>query len=349
MNAPPRAPRPSRRALRAPALAALAALGLLLTACSGSDGSGEGGEAGGGDLLASVETMFGTVDIPEPADGDLTVVALGWSDAEAALALGVKPVAVYDWLPFGEENKGVGPWATDLFGEDTPTVIENVDQSLNYEQIQSFEPDLILNVRSANDEAQYERLSSIAPTVYAPQGTAAYATDWRTHTRLIAESLGRAEEGEELVTEVEGRIVEAAAEHPEFAGLSAVTGSKFGEAYGAYLPGDARFDLLEQLGFALHAPVAELPASGGFFAPVAAEQVEVLDAEVAVLFPIGYTLDELREDPLVQSLDVVDEGRAVLLDAEGDVSMAFSAASVLSIPPALDGLLPQLAGAVATE
>ncbi|UED86201.1 ABC transporter substrate-binding protein [Streptomyces profundus] len=339
---------------RATAVAAgAAALGLLLTACSSDDdGEGDGATdnaAGGGELLASVETTFGTVDIPRPEDGELTVVALGWSDAEAALALGVTPVAVYDWLGFGEEQKGVGPWASELFGAETPEVIENVNQALNYEQIQSLEPDLILNTRSANDEEQYERLSSIAPTVSPPADTPAYATPWETQTRLVAEALGREEDGERLVTEVEERIAEAAAEHPEFEGVGAVTGSKFGEAYGASLPGDARFDLLAQLGFELHQPVAELPSSEGFYAPVATEQVEVLDAELAVLFPIGYTLDELLDDPLLQSLQVVRDDRAVFLDGEGEISQAFSAASVLSIPLALDGLLPQLASAVATD
>ncbi|WP_062204235.1 ABC transporter substrate-binding protein [Streptomyces sp. NBRC 109706] len=343
------------RAPRRTAVATGAAvLGLLLTACSSSDNGADGGNAednggGGGELLASVETAYGTVDIPAPADGELTVVALGWSDAEAALALGVTPVAVYDWLGFGEDQKGVGPWATELFGDETPEVIENVNQSVNYEQIQSMEPDLILNTRSANDESQYERLSSIAPTVSPPADTPAFATPWETQTRLVAQALGKEAEGERLVTEVEERIAAAAAEHPEFEGVGAVTGSKFGDAYGASLPGDARFDLLAQLGFELHGPVAELPSSEGFYAPVATEQVEVLDAEVAVLFPIGYTLDELLADPLIQSLQVVRDERAVFLDGEGDVSQAFSAASVLSIPLALDALLPELASAVAGD
>ncbi len=57
-----------------------------------------------------------------------------------ALALGVKPVGVYDWQGFGEANKGVGPWATGRFGDVTPTVIPNAAQELNYEQIQGLAP-----------------------------------------------------------------------------------------------------------------------------------------------------------------------------------------------------------------
>lgn len=168
------------------AAAALAAATLILGACSSGSSStsttgattgvGDGsasassGAAGSG-LPATVDTMFGQVEIPAPADGDLTVVALGWSDAEVALALGVKPVAVYDWQGFGEPNKGVGPWATELFGDVTPTVLANSGDSLDYEAIQVLEPDLILNTRSGGDQAQYERLSSIAPTVSPPAGT----------------------------------------------------------------------------------------------------------------------------------------------------------------------------------
>ena len=81
---------------------------------SGSSGASSAtGSAATGDALGTVETMYGPVTVPKPDDGELTVVALGWSDAEVALALGVKPVAVYDWLGFGDETKGVGPWAVE--------------------------------------------------------------------------------------------------------------------------------------------------------------------------------------------------------------------------------------------
>ncbi|MCW5954566.1 MAG: hypothetical protein KIT69_20120, partial [Propionibacteriaceae bacterium] len=96
--------------------------------------------AGTAGPLATVDTLFGPVEIPQPADGELTVVALGWSDAEIALALGVQPVAVYDWQGFGEANKGVGPWATTLFGETTPAIIANVGDELDYETIQTLDP-----------------------------------------------------------------------------------------------------------------------------------------------------------------------------------------------------------------
>jgi len=334
------------------ALAAAATAVLALSACSAgatqttSDTNASAAGGGEGELFASVQTMFGQVDIPQPADGELTVVALGWSDAEAALAMGVQPVAVYDWLGYGEENKGVGPWAQQAYGDVTPTVIPRTDGDIDYELVQSLEPDLILNVNSAGEEAQYDRLSQIAPTVFGPEGSAGFTVGWRNGTTLIGQALGRAEEGAALVEQTEATIAAAAQAHPEFASLTGVSGSKFGEAYGANLTGDFRWDLLADLGFTLNPAVAELTAQG-FYAPVSVEQVSVFDADVAVLLPIGYTQAELQADPLLSALSVVQQGRAVVLDPDGDLASAFSAANVLSIPVAVEGMTPLLAEAAA--
>ncbi|MGB3375997.1 MAG: iron-siderophore ABC transporter substrate-binding protein [Microbacterium sp.] len=327
-------------------IGSLAAIALLAAGCSTTpQSSGDDGDASGESLLSSVDTMFGTVEIPEPEDGELTVVALGWSDAEVALALGAQPVGVYDWQGFGAESKGVGSWATDLFGDVSPTIIQNIGDELDYEAIQKLDPDLILNTRSAGDEAQFTRLSQIAPTVYAPEGTGAYATRWDVQTQLIADALGKSDEGEKLITEVQDGIDEAAAEHPEFTGKTAVTATKFGDSYGAYIAGDARWDIIADLGFTQNPPVLELPANG-FYVALSAEQVVALDADAAVMFPIGYTLDELESDPLIASLQVVQDGRTVFLSDTDVVAQAFSAASPLSIPIAVEGIVPQLAKVV---
>ncbi|MEA4943690.1 MAG: ABC transporter substrate-binding protein [Propionicimonas sp.] len=337
------------------ALAATTLGSLLLAGCAATPTAEPSGSpsaapassatAGPGGTLASVETLFGTVEVPQPADGDLTVIALGWSDAEVALALGAKPVAVYDWQGFGADNKGVGPWATSLFGDATPTVIQNVGDDLDYETIASLDPDLILNTRSAGDEAQYQRLSTIAPTISAPPGTGAFATTWDAQTRQVAQALGKTTEGDALVAAIGQQLAAAKQANPGFAGKTAVTGTKFGDAYGAYIAGDARWDLIEALGFVQNPPVLALETSG-FFAPVPAEKISVFDADVAILFPIGYSLDELKADPLIASLTVVKENRAIYLDAEQELSQAFSAASPLSIPIAVAGIVPQLAAII---
>jgi iron complex transport system substrate-binding protein len=322
------------------AAAAVVAAILILSGCVATPSP----EAAEGDLLGSVDTMFGTVDVRTPADGDLTVVALGWSDAEMALSLGVVPVAVYDWQGFGSENKGVGPWATSLFGDTDPEIIERSSDNLNFEQIELLEPDLILNTRSGNDEKEFERLSQIAPTVYAPEGTAAFATDWATQLASVSEALGQAEEGQALIDSTEQSIADVAAAHPEFAGKTTASAAKFGDAYGAYLAGDGRFDILSDLGFVSN-PAIEALGSEGFYVAVSAENVPAFDADVIIMLPIGYTLAETESDPLIASLQVVKDDRAVFIDPDSELSGAYSAASVLSIPVVLDQLVPELAAA----
>ena len=331
-----------RNGLAATALAATAVIALASCSAPAADDDSAGTDDAAS--ATSVSTMFGEVEIPAADDGDLTVVALGWSDAEMALALDVVPVAVFDWQGFGAENKGVGPWATDLFGDVDPEIIERGDESLNYEQILTLEPDLILNTRSGNDEAEFERLSEIAPTVYGPEGTGAYATEWTDQLTLVGEALGKADEAAELVDDVESQISDAAEANPEFEGLSTASVSKFGDAYGAYLPGDGRFDILADLGLVNNEPIDDLENSG-FYAAVSAENVSVFDADTAVILPIGFTLAEAEGDPLLSSLNVVADDRAVFIDPDSDLSGAWGASSVLSIPVVLDELVPQLADA----
>ena len=296
---------------------------------------------------AVVSTLFGDVTVDFPQDRDLKVVALGWSDAEMALALDVAPVGVYDWQGFGAETKGVGPWAAEKFGDVTPTIIDNTGDTLNFEAIRALEPDLILNTRAAHDEQVFERLSEIAPTVYAPEGTEAFATPWDLQMLQVADALGRGDEGMAIIEDVQGQISAVAEDHPDFAGRTVVAASKFGEAYGAYLAGDGRFDLLAGFGFVQNPAVAEIPVDAGFYAAVSAEQVAALNADVAVILPISFTADEVASDPLLSALPVVQEGRAIVLEETSELGAAYSAASVLSIPVVLDGLVPQLEAAVA--
>ena len=331
------------RSFRAPVAIATAAVALFAFAGCASTGS----ETAGADaeVLGTVDTMYGEVSVPKP-EGDLKVVALGWSDAEMALALGVTPIAVYDWQAFGEENKGVGPWATELFGETTPELIERGDEALNFEQIEALDPDVILNVRAAADEKEFDRLSEIAPTVYAPEGTGDFATEWDVQLESVASALGLGAEAETLIADTETAIADAAEANPEFAGLTTASAAKFGDAYGAYLPGDGRFDILAGLGFT-NAPTVDSLEAFGFYAAVPVEQVAAFESDVLVVLPIGFTLDETKADPLLTSLKVVSEGRTVFIDPDSDLAGAWGASSVLSIPVVLDEIVPQLAAAAA--
>ncbi|MFD1149459.1 iron-siderophore ABC transporter substrate-binding protein [Saccharothrix hoggarensis] len=295
---------------------------LLLSAC------GSGGGAGGGEQAAAgvtVDTRFGVVTIEEPPT---RVVALGWSDAETALALGVRPVGASDWLGFG--GKGVGPWAEDLYTE-APKLLGTTE--IDYEAVAALQPDLILNTRSDNDEKKHETLSRIAPTIGAPKDVIPYGTTWRQQVELVAKALGKPAEGEKIIADLDAKF----AANRKFDGKTAVVGAHFDGKFGAYVSGDARADFLKALGFTPRQDVEAL-AAGTFYVDISAERLDLLDADLTVLFPIGGDASAIRSNPLVPE-------KALVLDDENLVN-AFSSGSSLGTAYALDHAVPLFTAAL---
>lgn len=317
---------------------------LVATALVASCGSGDTGPSTGaapsgspaepgGAFPVTVETAFGPVEIPEEPQ---RVVALGWSDAETALALGVQPVGASDWLGFGGE--GVGPWAEGRY-DSAPEIIETLEPSL--EAVAALEPDLILDTRSDGTQERYDQLSRIAPTVGAPEGVGPYQTTWQQQLDLVGQALGRDEQADELQAEVERQFAEARETHPEFAGTEVAVGAYTSEGFGGYVRGDARVDFMESLGFTNEPAIQDL-AGENFFVPISEEQVPLLDAPLTVVFPIFVDAAQITGNPLWQALPSVQEGNALVLEDQTLVS-AFSSGSALGIRYALDNAVPLFA------
>ncbi|WP_431870164.1 ABC transporter substrate-binding protein [Nocardiopsis eucommiae] len=310
-----------------------AASAVLLSACGGPGTSSEpSGEAAEG-YPVTVETLFGDVEI---ADRPQNVAALGWSDAETALALGMQPVGVADWQGYG--GAGVGPWAADLLDSE-PTQLGTMEP--NIEAIASLEPDVILDTRSDNSQERHDLLSPVAPVVGPPpEVEVTYGTTWQQQTRQVAQVVGEEERGEELVTELEGRFEELRAENAGFADLTIAVGAYFDGQYGAYVPGDTRVDVLTELGFEYKPELVEM-ADGAFYTDLSSELVEELDADLTLVFPIGDadTAAFLDEDPVLQGIPSAEAGRLLVLD-DPELVNAFSSGSTLGIHHALDEIVP---------
>ncbi|MFB7875859.1 ABC transporter substrate-binding protein [Nocardia sp. NPDC056064] len=277
------------------------------------------------------------------------VVALGWSDGAISAELGVAPVAIYDWMNFGADTKGVGEWDMAGMGTTTPELLSSQSAGeFNMQQIEELKPDLILNVRAKSDDDITTNLSKIAPVVTAPDDTGDYAVNWQTQTRLIGAALGKTAEADKLVLETTTAQQTVRAGHPEFEGKTFVYAAKFGTAYGAYLPGDARFDFFAELGFAPNPPVTRLQSSG-FFAQVPVERVSDLDAQAALFTTISLPFTDLENDTLINSLAVVRDGRALMLPESDPAILALSAGTPKSLAFALERITPQLASITAAR
>ena len=314
------------------ALAAVSALAVLaLAACSSGDGSGDptpSGSAtadGAADTFpVTIPTAFGDGEIPEEPE---RVVAGGWVDAE-------------DWLAFGGD--GVGPWLADAYDE-SPEIIGTLEPS--YEQIAVLDPDVILDVKSSGDPERYQRLSEIAPTVAIPKGGEAYLTPMEDQVGMIAAALGRSAPGDERRADVDAACAAARDEHPEFAGKTAVIGSYWAEGFGAYVSTSSRGEFMQGLGFDTKPEIDEA-AGEEFSATLGTENVDLLDADLTVIQPIGFTAADVEALPIFQTVPSVADGRYVVFD-DKDLSNAFSLGTPTAVIYAIDNVTPLFAEALA--
>ncbi len=348
----------SRRALLAGALGLGASA--LLAACGGDDGDGEPtNTAAAGDdepeptatedaadeaaseptatadasadeaaFPVTIDHAFGSTTIDEaPA----RVVSVDWNGADFALAVGVTPVGVREWL--GGYPFQTRPWAQD---EQGGVELETVGGAeLDFEQIAALQPDLIIGLYAHLTEEVYATLSQIAPTIAHPSTETEIS--WEEQMLLTGRALGHEEEAAEIVAGVEERYEDARSEHPEFDGLTAAFVSFGPDGFWIFEAIDVRTQFLTSLGF-------QLPEETGQFSHEQADALE-LDAAVAVV-----PREQFESDPLYGELDIVSAGRVIYLDDwTNDLAAAIGFNSPLSLGYLLDGIVPMLAAAVDGE
>lgn len=319
--------------------ATFAAAALVLSGCAGTSGSNAAASSpssssqAGGAYPVSIPTKFGDVKI---AKKPTRVVALGWGDAETALELGVQPVGASDWLGFGGD--GVGPWDAGKYTT-KPAIIGTLQP--NYEQIAALHPDLILNVRSSGDAAEYQKLSSIAPTVDVPKGGDNYLTTTTQETLMIAEALGEKAKGEALLTKVDDAFAKAAVAHPNWKGKTVTIATRTSNGWGAYTEGDVRVGFLQRLGLKQSPKIAKLkPNSTGFSVSISDEQLDLLNADLIVAFPIFIPTSQITDDAQWKAVPAVAAGRDIVID--GTLSNAFSDGTPGAELYALNKLIPMI-------
>lgn len=291
-----------------------------------------------GAFPVSVDSAFGTATVPAVPT---RVATIGITDADPLLALGVQPLSLTGFSFFPQT--GLGPWATPLV-TGTPVVLDS-DTQFSVEQLAALRPDLISALSSGIEQPLYQQLSAIAPVLARPADTPAYTVSRDTITRTLAAALGRPEDGEKLVAAADAALAGARAAHPEFAGRTAVVALPYDGQYGAFLPGDARGRFVTEVGFTVPKAITDLDDGSTFFIPVSLEQLSLLEADVLVVLTDDKTREAVEQDQLLHQLSVVQRGGLVLPDI--DLRGAISYNTVLSVPYAVERLVPLLAAALA--
>ncbi len=196
-------------------------------------------------------------------------------------------------------------------------------------------------------EEEYPKLSQIASTVAQSGDFVDGGTPWQDQTRIIGRALGQEPRAGELVAAVEAQFVEARQANPQFAGATAVAAYDSGDGQlGIYGPEDPRVRVLTALGFETPPRIAEM-VGNEFYATISAEQLQLVEADVVVW--ISYTeagASRIQDQAVYRTLKVAREGRDVFLLGTDPVGVAYAWSTVLSLPVALDGLIPRFAAAL---
>lgn len=288
------------------------------------------------DFPLTIEHKYGETTIPEVPE---RVASLDFSGADNLLALGVQPVAIRYW--YGDHPRAVWPWAEPLL-EGTPEILRG---ELNYEQVARSEPDVIIAIASGITEADYAHLSQIAPVVAVPPGLTDYELPWDERALLAGRIVGREEAARSQVEAIRETFAEEAAAHPEWEGLSfAVAVAEPGGIPGAYTSIDIRPKMIADLGFEPAPVIDEIAEEGEFWTYISAEDLSPLDQDLLFWMNGAPGMEPVFEVAGRPFLEAHREGREVYLGAE--MFSAFSHASLLSLPFALDRLVPMIEAAL---
>ena len=293
----------------------------------------------------TIEHAFGSTEITEEPK---RVATLGWSDQDAALALGVVPVGATK-LTWGGNAQGSSDWfdaALEKVGGEQPVRYDDSDGA-PVEEIAKLDPDVILATNSGITEQEYQKLSKIAPVVAYPE--APWVTPWQTSLETVGKALGRTSQAQDVAAATQQEIDAAQAEYPQLAGASfifAYLTTTDLSTIGIYAPEDPRVSFLHDLGMVDAPAVAGAIKPGEFYGQVSAERAAGLDSDVMLTWAEGRgDLKTFADDKLIGRMPAIASGHAYA-EEDKHVSLAVTNPTPLSIPFVIDRFVPQVAKVV---
>jgi iron complex transport system substrate-binding protein len=309
------------------AAAALTVAALALAGCSSpSQSAAPASAAPDGTYPVTIAHQFGSTTVPAKPQ---RIVTIGFNEADFVLALGEKPVGEREVL--GDFDSDGRSWAQAALGGTRPEKVGSSE--LDFERVAALAPDLILGIYSFISDADYQRLSRIAPTIAAPDADGA---TWQEQTLITGQALGKAAEARQLVADTEKRFADAAATIPQLPGktVSVVLWGLDGGAY-ALEPTDLRTQFWTGFGLTPSAVTGS----------ISAEAFGQLESDVVVV--MGATRAEATSAPTFASLPAAQENRVIYTGGfDTPLNGAIAFGSPLSLPVGIDLATPRLAAAL---
>jgi iron complex transport system substrate-binding protein len=330
------------------AFSAAAVLTLGLAGCSSSPADSAAADNDDSDFTPiTIEHAFGETVIDAKPE---RVATVAWANQEVPLALGVVPVGMAGVTWGDDDGDGLLPWVKDKLDEldaETPVLFDETE-GIDFEGVADTNPDVILAGYSGLTQEDYDTLSQIAPVVAYPE--VAWGTSWRDTISQNALGMGMAEEGDELIAELETEISDTAATYPELADTSVMFLTHVDEAdlsqVSFYTTHDTRTMFFDDLGMVSAPSIVEASkATDQYSLKQSAEQADAFsDVDVIVTYGDDKLISTLEGDPLLSQIPAVANKSIVALDGSGPMGTAANP-TPLSIPYILDDYAALLAAA----
>ena len=297
-----------------------------------------------GAFPVTIEHAYGETTIEEEPE---RVVALGWSDPDVVLSLGVVPVGASN-NSWGGTKDGSTIWfdeaLAEIDGAEAPTRIDDTSSGIAgaVSDVAKLQPDLVVATNSGMTEDEYEKLSKLGVPVIAYPGEA-WMTSWRDSLDIIGKALGRDELADQVEAEVEESLTGAQEDNPGLVGKSHFVSwidPTDTSSVGVY--GDSRATVLTEVGMTRPAWVEEV-TKGQAYGTISAERAETLESDLALLTAESKSeADTITDDKLIAKIPAVAAGNVWWDLPDHSTAYALDVATPLSLPYMVDHLLPEL-------
>ncbi|WP_280234093.1 ABC transporter substrate-binding protein [Nocardia cyriacigeorgica] len=302
------------------------AMAVSVAAC-GSDSGGEGGEG------VTVKHGLGETTVEGTPE---RVVTIGNQWLDATLSLGVTPVGYADNVSILAGGKKV-PWEPDSLSE-AKVLKQGSDLA---EQIAALEPDLILVPAFLVDQAMYDKLSKLAPTI-GPVTEGAQVDLWTDQVTTLGKVLDKQDEAAAVISGVDTKVGDVSAKYPNLAGKTFLTCMLTGPSQLMVLadPEDGSAKLFYDLGLSIPQNIVAEAPTGGRLA-LSPERLSDLTSDILMCGAMPEFEQKFKELPGYNDLPSVKSGGMTFLDTM--TISAINTPTALSVPYVLEQLDPVFA------
>ena len=324
--------------MRRAAILLLTLPALLLGAC-GNDAGDDSADTGGGEtpagqeVSATIEHLYGSTEL-EAAPQRIVSLDTQWTDILTSLDAPLVGAVLDPRIEGGRY-----PWQTDI-----PDSVEDIEAttSIPFEAVAALRPDLIVGTWQIEDEATYERLSEIAPTI--PLLGERQVDPWQEIAEAAGKVLGDEDGAQSLVDEYDTFVAGLAEELPGLEGKDYVlVNFVAGDAlYVVADPEDGASQLFAELGMAIDPEILGEAAGSGGRLQLSLERADMLDSDLLLLLTNGADPEQI---PGYAQLPAVQNDAVALLELA--VATGLNTPTPLSVPWALEEIRPALEAAAA--